>query len=76
MPEVPEDQAKAMIKQIAKPEAIAGAFDAAKDIVTDIVVTGSRCRPWLPSTCGSGPGERREGIEVGCPWRIAVAAAA
>jgi hypothetical protein len=40
-PDVPEDQAKAAIKQMANPQAIAQAFDAAKEFVSDIVITGS-----------------------------------
>ncbi|MBX7104653.1 MAG: hypothetical protein K1X57_11270 [Gemmataceae bacterium] len=40
-PEIPEAQAKDAIKKMADPKTIAQAFDVAKDVVTDIVVSGS-----------------------------------
>jgi hypothetical protein len=39
-PDIPEDQAKQMIKQISDPKMIAQAFDVAKEFVTDLVVAG------------------------------------
>jgi len=40
MPDIPEDQLKEMLKQLAKPENIANGFDQAKNFISDIVVAG------------------------------------
>jgi hypothetical protein len=40
-PDIPEDQMKAGLKQMADPNVIAKAFDAAGPVVTDVVVAGS-----------------------------------
>lgn len=39
-PDIPEDQLKKGINELKKEETIAKGFDAAKDIVTDIIITG------------------------------------
>lgn len=41
MPDVPEDQMKEGLKQMADPKVIAKAFDSAGPVVTDIMFTGS-----------------------------------
>jgi hypothetical protein len=40
-PDIPEDQAKAALKQMSDPKVIAQAFDAAGPVVSDIVIAGS-----------------------------------
>jgi hypothetical protein len=39
-PDIPEDQLKKGIDELKKEETIAKGFDAAKDIVTDVIITG------------------------------------
>ena len=40
VPEIPEEQAKDAIKNMAKPETIAQAFDQAKNFISDVIVAG------------------------------------